>query len=264
VKLASALLSGAFLALAAAPALAQGADRETRLATFAALPDWEGQWLLENNTTNIGGIGEAGLARRQGDTNAPTVNNALFGFGAPWNEEGRKRQAEARAKSPGRKADGWGFPLMMNSAAPLQFVIAPEAVVVINAYRDLRIIRTDGKGHPPLDDLWPTTWGDSVGHWEGDTLVVDTIMVRNPNAYFHGAPPLSDDAHYAERIRMDEDGMLAVEMTITDPTTLSQPWTTKFRFQPAEGFDRMFYDSYDGDRTGFDGEMNTIEPTAVE
>jgi hypothetical protein len=252
------------LALCGTPTLAQGIDRETRVAALAELPNWEGQWLLENNTTNIGGIGEASLARRQGDTNAPVVVNALFGFTAPWNDVGRARMAEARAKSSGRKADGWGFPVMMNAASPLQFVVAPEAVVMINAYRDLRIIRTDGKGHPPPDDLWPTTWGDSVGHWEGDTLVVDTIMVRNPNDYFHGAPPLSEEAHYEERIRMDEDGMLAVEMTITDPTTLTQPWTTKFRFEPAEGFDRLLYDSYDGDRTGFDGEYNTIEPTAVE
>lgn len=260
------MLAGALLALGAAPALAQGegASRAERLATFAALPDWEGQWLLENNTTSIGGIGDSILAQRAGEQDVPQVSRALFGGDAPWSEEGRRRFAEARARAAGRKADGWGFPLMMNAAAPLQFVVAPEAVVVINAYRDLRIVRTDGRGHPPEDDLWPTTWGDSVGHWEGDTLVVSTVMVRNPNDYFHGSPPLSEEAVYVERIRLDEDGMLAVEMTVTDPVTLTGPWVTHFRFERAEGFDRLLYDSYDNDRTGFDGEYNTIELDIVE
>jgi len=241
--------------------LAEGTDRETRLESFAELPNWEGQWLLENNTTSIGGIGDSILARREGETDVPAVNRDLFGFAAPWNEEGRKRNAAARAKSPGRKAEGWGFPLMMNAAAPMQFVVAPEAVVIVNAYRDLRIIRTEGKDHPPAEDLWPTTWGDSVGHWEGDVLVVDTIMVRNPNDYFHGAPALSEEAHYAERIYMDEEGRLVDEMTITDPVTLSRPWSTVLRFERDESFDRMFYDSYDNDRTGFEGGYNTIEPS---
>jgi hypothetical protein len=174
---------------------------------------------------------------------------------------GKARMAEARAKSQGRKAEGWGFPLMMNASAPLQIVVAPEAVVMVNAYRDLRIIRTDGKGHPPLDDLWPTTWGDSVGHWEGNVLVVDTIMVRNPNHFFHGSPPLSDEAHYLERIWLNEEGVLVDEMTITDPLTLTRPWTSVLRFERDETYDRMLYDSYDNDRTGFDGEFNTIEPT---
>lgn len=254
----------ALLALGSPAAMAQGTDREARLETFAQLPDWEGQWLLENNSTSIGGIADATLAQREGEA-APAVNRDLFGFAAPWNEEGRKRQAAARAKSAGRKAEGWGFPLMMNSAAPIQFVIAPEAVVIANAYRDLRIVRTEGKDHPPTDDLWPTTWGDSVGHWEGETLVIDTIMVRNPNDYFHGAPALSDEAHYVERIYMDDEGRLVDEMTITDPVTLSQPWSTVLRFERDDAFDRLLYDSYDGDRTGTDENgVNTIEPTAEQ
>jgi hypothetical protein len=265
--IARATLAAALLSLAGSAALAQEADRDTRLSTFAQLPDWEGQWLLENNTTSIGGIGDSILAQREGDTSAPVVNRDLFGFSptVPWNEEGRKRNAEARAKSPGRKAEGWGFPLMMNSSAPMQFVIAPEAVVIANAYRDLRIIRTEGKDHPPADDLWPTTWGDSVGHWEGQTLVVDTIMVRNPNDYFHGSPALSDEAHYAERIYMDDQGRLVDEMTITDPVTLSGPWSTTLKFVRDDTFDRLLYDSYDGDRTGTDEYgVNTIEPTGGE
>lgn len=256
------IFAASVLALSGNAALSEGTSREDRVEVFAQLPDWEGQWLLENNSSSIGGIADAILAQREGK-DAPPVNRELFGFApnVPWNEEGRKRNAEARAKSVGRKAEGWGFPLMMNAAAPMQIVIAPEAVVIANAYRDLRIIRTDGKGHPPEEDLWPTTWGDSVGHWEGQVLVVDTVSVRNPNAYFHGSPVLSDDAHYQERIYMDEQGRLVDEMTITDPAMLTAPWTARLTYVRDDSYDRLLYDSYDGDRTGFDGEYNTIEPT---
>ena len=131
--------------------------------------------------------------------------------------------AEATRIQGGRKGTGWGYPLMMNSSTPIQFLITPEEVLIINAYNETRHIYTDGRGHPPADDLWPTVSGNSIGHWEGDTLVIDTIMVTNPNEFFQGGPPLSEEAHYSERIWLDGDTLRA-EMTIEDPATLSAPW----------------------------------------
>ena len=49
------------------------------------------------------------------------------------------------------------------------------------------------------------------------------------------------------------------EMTIVDPTTLSQPWVVKLNYKRAEGWDRLIHDCYDNDRTGFDGDFYTIE-----
>jgi len=91
---------------------------------------------------------------------------------------------------------------MMDGAPPLQFVVTPEETLIFNTYRDLRHIYTDGRAHPPEEDRWPTTWGDSVGRWEGDTLVIDTVSVREPNKYFGISVWLSDGAHYTERLRM--------------------------------------------------------------
>jgi hypothetical protein len=246
--------------LAAAPLAAQPASAQARAERFARLPYWDGYWINEHQTTNIGGFNPLTLeARERGENITPKIMK-LSGTDAPWNEEGKRRVAAKPKIAAGRKARGWGFPMMMNSAAPMQFLITPEEVLIINAYSDIRHIHTDGRKHPAEEDLWPTVWGDSIGHWEGDTLVVDTIAVKNPFEYFHGAPPLSDQAHYVERIRMTGPNRIESEVTITDPVTLTGPWQVKVAYERAEGFDRMIQIDFENDRTGFDGEVNTIEP----
>jgi hypothetical protein len=152
--------------------------------------------------------------------------------------------------------------MMMNADAPIQFFVTRDKVLIVNAYRDVTDVRM-AKAHPPADDLWPTVWGDTIGHWEGDTLVIDTIAVKNPHEYFHGAPPLSEKAHYVQRIRMDKPNHLVDDIVIEDPTTLSKPWTAHLAFQPAEGFERMVYDNYDNDRTEC-GTDTGIAPTKDE
>ena len=74
--------------------------------------------------------------------------------------------------------------------------------------------------------MWPTVTGHSIGHWEGETLVIDTIMVTNPNEFFQGGPPLSEEARYVERIWLDGDRLRA-EVTIADPVTLTAPWKAR-------------------------------------
>ena len=132
---------------------------------------------------------------------------------------------------------------MMDGAPPLQFVITPEETLIFNTYRDLRHVYTDGRPHPPEQDRWPTTWGDSVGRWEGDTLVIDTVSVREPNKYFGISAWLSDQAHYTERLRMVAPDRIEGEMTIVDPVTLSRPWVVKLTYKRADGFDRLIHDS---------------------
>jgi hypothetical protein len=188
---------------------------------------------------------------------------SLNGSQAPWNEEGKRRWAEVREIAKGRKAEGWGFPMMMNAATPVQFLITPEEVQIVNSYNEVRHIYTDGRPMPDEIDMWPTVYGTSVGHWEGDTLVVETAMVSQPSDYFHGAPPFSEEARYVERIRLDGERLVS-EVTVTDPVTLTEPWTTTVSWLRDENFDRMIQIDWDNDRTSFDGEFNTIEAEVVE
>ena len=246
----------ASLLLLAGPAAAQ--DQQARAESFAKLPFWPGYWVAESASD----IPISGIALRA-DGPPPGDTVALWNANTPWNEEGQRRVAEAQRTQGGRKGLGWGYPLMMAAATPFQILITPEEVLITNAYNETRHIYTDGRDHPPLDDLWPAVTGNSIGHWEGNTLVVDTIMVTNPNEFFQGGPPLSEEAHYVERIWLDGD-KLYDEFTITDPVTLSGPWVAKLVLVRDEGFDRMIQVDWNNDRTGTDGNTNTIEPPADE
>jgi hypothetical protein len=95
--------------------------------------------------------------------------------------------------------------------------------------------------------------------WQGDTLVIDTVSVREPNKYFGVSAWLSDEAQYHERLRLVGPNRIEGEMTIVDPATLAEPWVVKLNYLRADGWDRLIHDSYDNDRTGFDGDYYTIE-----
>lgn len=258
----------AALAATAGTAAAQQAPaprpQEQRTATFAQLPYWPGYWVSEQQAhTMIGGQSPALLeARAKGQSLAGFM--VMTGGTAPWNAEGKRRFADVRARSAGRKASGWGFPMMMNANTPIQVLITPEEVVIVNSYNETRHIYTDGRPMPATEDMWPTVTGTSVGHWEGNTLVVETVMVKNPSEFFHGAPPLSEDARYVERFHLDGERLVA-DVTITDPVTLSAPWTMQLSWLRDDGYDRMIQIDWDNDRTSVDANgLNTIEAEAVE
>lgn len=220
------------------------------------LPDWSGIWIAEGLTAEISGFNATG-----GD---PT-KFALAGFEAPWNENGEARFAamlQSGLAGTG-KADGWGYPMMMGGHPPLQFLITPEETLIINMYRDTRHVYTDGREHPPEIDRWVTTWGDSIGRWEGDTLVIDTIWVRDPPEFMFLAPSLSDQAHYVERLRMTAPDRIESEFTIEDPVTLTAPWVVKVAYVKTPGLDRLIHDAYANDRSALDeNNVFTIEPVA--
>ena len=156
---------------------------------------------------------------------------------------------------------GWGYPMMMDAATPLQFMITPEETMIVNAYGEVRHIYTDGRPMPPAEDMWPTVWGTSIGHWEGDTLVIETVQVQMPYTYFHGAPTFSEEARYTERISMEGD-RLKIEFTVEDPVTLTGPWSATVYQVREEAFDRMVQMDFSNDRTGVENGINTIEPPA--
>jgi hypothetical protein len=262
VKLAAAALAAACCLAFASPAVAQQADTgprssPARLEAFAKLPYWPGYWVSEQyDGTTIAGTAPprpAGL---------PPIQR-LNGFDAPWNEEGKARQEEARRTRGGRRADGWGYPMMMDSATPFQVMITPEETLIVNAYGETRHIYTDGRPFPAAEDMWPTVWGTSIGHWEGDTLVIETVQVQMPYTFFHGAPTFSEEARYRERIRMDGD-QLVMEFSVEDPVTLTGPWSRTIRHVRDKGFDRMVQMDFSNDRTGQENGVNTIEPPADE
>ncbi|MBC2666151.1 hypothetical protein H7F51_11540 [Novosphingobium flavum] len=81
------------------------------------------------------------------------------------------------------------------------------------------------RGHLPADELDPTFYGDSVGHWEGDVLVVDTIGL-GAQPYIDGRAIYSEQAHIMQRIRRIDEETLEVTITIEDPKAFTRPITS--------------------------------------
>jgi hypothetical protein len=104
-----------------------------------------------------------------------------------------------------------------------QIVQGRDKVVILHEYLHLfRVIPTDGSPHPVDPD--PTWMGDSIGHWEGDTLVVDTIGFNDktelPGGFRH-----TEALHVVERFHRVDFDHLQWEATIEDPNVFTKPWT---------------------------------------
>ncbi len=228
-----------------------------RVGKFAQLPDWKGIWVAEGMDTDVSGYPAE---------NGPGWNMQLLGRSAPWNAATAQKIAVSLPKmlaaDATRRAAGWGYPAMMDGPPPLQFLITPEETLVVNMYRDLRHVYTDGRSHPAAQDLWPTPWGDSVGHWEGDTLVIDTVAVKRPNVMQFLPPMLTEKAHYVERLRKSGPDRIELELTIEDPDTLARPWVIHVAYQRASSIDRLIHDTFDNDRSEVEGSSLTIAPPA--
>ena len=110
-----------------------------------------------------------------------------------------------------------------------QIVQTPDAVMImVEMVHDVRVIRMNQKHVPPDVRKW---LGDSVGHWEGDTLVVDTTNF-NPHVQFSGS---SENLHIIERFRRVDADTILYRATIDDPSTFTKIWTLEYPFRSAAG-----------------------------
>ncbi len=87
-----------------------------------------------------------------------------------------------------------------------------------------RVIPADGRAHTPLADLDGTWKGESIGHWEDDTLVIDTIGFNDTSWLEIGGYLHSENMHVIERLRREGD-LLTWQATVEDPDVLIKPWT---------------------------------------
>jgi hypothetical protein len=110
-----------------------------------------------------------------------------------------------------------------------QIVQTPDAVMIlVEMVHDVRVIRMNAQHESPALAKW---LGDSVGHWEGDTLVVETVNV-NPTNRFRGA---SDKFKVTERFQRVDAGTILYRATIDDPGAYTKPWTLEYPFVATAG-----------------------------
>ena len=116
-----------------------------------------------------------------------------------------------------------GMPGMMNGPFPMEILESKGQVTIIQeAYNQVRRIVLD-QPQKPLDDVEPGFYGHSVGHWEGDTLVVDTVGIKESVRYQNMTH--SREMRIKERIRSVAPDIVWDEITIEDRVTLEKPWT---------------------------------------
>jgi hypothetical protein len=110
-----------------------------------------------------------------------------------------------------------------------QIVQTPNAIMImVEMVHDVRVIRMNQQHVPPDVRKW---LGDSVGHWEGDTLVVDTTNF-NPHIRFRGS---SENLHVIERFQRVDAQTILYRATIDDPTMFTKPWTLEYPFLATPG-----------------------------
>ena len=121
-----------------------------------------------------------------------------------------------------------GMPRQMGAApGPIEIFMLPGQVRMTWGWMNAtRRIHTDGRPHLGEDELVMSYMGDSMAHWEGDTLVVDTIGMHG-GFYDQSAPPYSNQVHLKERIRLIAKDQLEDIMIIEDPVMLTRPWTVR-------------------------------------
>jgi hypothetical protein len=212
-------------------------------ARVAALPDWRGIWGAAGGP--IFGDPAAGLAA----FDSPDRDHP------PYNPEWEARyQAALAARARGEVVDPvvkclpHGMPRVMGpmphrepNAEGVEFVLTPEQVWMTFEWGpQVRRIYI-GQAHPPADELFATWNGHSVGRWDGDTLVVDTVGVM-AGTYDRTGAPHSDQLRVLERIRRVDAATIEDQMTIEDPVAFTAPWRVVRRFVKRPEADTRLYD----------------------
>ena len=157
----------------------------------------------------------------------------------PW----AAAEAKKRASRPGEDPRALCLPTgvaRMHALDLAKFIQTPDLIVVLVelSVPGVRQIFLDGRPHPA--NLQPNWLGHSIGRWENDTLVVDTIGF-NDKGWLDGSRPQTEQLHVIERFRRIDLGHMELEITIDDPGAYTKPWKVRRLLQLAPGEEIMEY-----------------------
>jgi hypothetical protein len=143
----------------------------------------------------------------------------------PW-AEAKFKAVDVMKDDPNLDCLPEGMPRVMYIPLPMEIIQIPGRVLIRQeAWNQFRQIFTDGRQHPK--DLDPTFMGHSIGRYEADTLVVDTVGINERTWLDHVGLPHSDALHVVERIRRVDHNTLQDDFTIDDPKTFTKTWTAQ-------------------------------------
>jgi hypothetical protein len=228
-------------------------------------PDLSGIWDFRN-TTGIEGenakavnLTDTGTGLGPGQAFNPRLSQ-FFNIGAtlkgglpfrPLAAEVRaRRAAENNKDNPDAHCLPLGLMQLHTHPQPRKIIQNPkETVILYEAQAGIRQIFTDGRPLPPRD-VEPWWYGYSVGHWEGDTLVVETIGFRDDVWLDVEGSPLTNAGKMTERFHRTNYGHLEIDVTVDDPSAYTKPWTVKIRQQLMPDTELIEFICNENDRSG--------------
>ncbi len=141
----------------------------------------------------------------------------------------------------------------------MEIIQKPQQMTIIAEWESqVRRVFLDGRKHPA--ELDPTFNGHSIGHWEGKTLVVDTVGLRADTVFDQSGIRHSDRLHLIERFTLVQPDTIELQITADDPVAFYQPWVVKKVYKRAPGAEIMEYVCAENNRNpiGPDGVVGTI------
>jgi len=221
--------------LVLAPGLSYG--QSTTLTAFDKLPDWTGLWRMMGPT-----IFDTATQTGKGGAVTPGVREH-----PPYADVYEKKYQEHLARRDVSRLPDVitncgvpvGYPRILNLPDTYEFMVRPDEFYIIteNGPNTMRVY-TDGRPLPKKEDTWGTYTGVSVGHWEGDTLVWETIGLKgdrdSDSILDRTGLILSDAAHVNTRMRKIDENTLQAVLTIEDSKALTKPWVVTKRFRKQE------------------------------
>jgi len=189
------------------------------------LPDWTGIW-YPDWTLLFGGRSAARPAL------TPEAQAKFDAYTESIRENGPNQEQQAQCLPP-------GIPGIIQQPYPIEILFSPGQVTMLHeAYSQVRRFYTDGRPLPEEPDLFFN--GNSIAHWEGDTLVVETVGLHPSTTIVPGVNH-SEQTRVVERIYLQAPGQLIDEITITDPEVLTAPFVTKVAFRLDNSFPMREY-----------------------
>ena len=209
------------LAMAATQSMAQTPRRPTYRAprTFDGKPDLSGIWQVLNTAS-------WDIQAHNAAEGVPAGQGVVEGGDIPYQSWAAvKKQQNAqnwKTEDPLQKCFLAGVPRITYLPFPFQIIQTPKHIGIAYEYNHAsRTIYTDGSPHPGVGEFW---MGDSRGHWEGETLVVD-VSEFNDQTWLDRAGNFHSDAlHVVERYTRTAPDIVAYEATLEDPKVFTRPW----------------------------------------
>ncbi|WP_156457727.1 hypothetical protein [Altererythrobacter sp. Root672] len=239
--MARALAGGAALAMAtASPAQDNPPPRGQGYTALEQLPDFTGVWAPDWSLLFGGGAGGPPAQPKL----TPAAQQRLDAFRAKQAAEGVDQSAQVSCLPP-------GMPGIMRQPYPIEFLFTPGRVTIFaETYTQARRIYTDGRALPEDPDFLFN--GTSVGRWDGDTLLVDTVGF-SPVTDISGGIPHGEKMRIQERIWLDKPDVLRIETTITDPDVLTEPYVQQLAFRREKTWEIREYVCEENNRLVKDG-----------